>query len=84
MTTGERLVILSSLSTGTAMKHFLSIITGAGSGAVIDVIMQEPDIITITEQEPIDIEVQEPDIINITQEHHGVELESPDIGVELD
>jgi len=30
MTTGERLVEISTLSTGTAMEHFLNISTGSG------------------------------------------------------
>jgi len=32
MTTGEKLVELSSLSTGTALQHLLAITTGGGGG----------------------------------------------------
>lgn len=33
-TTGERLVAISTLTTGTAMDHFLNIDTGGGPGGV--------------------------------------------------
>jgi len=35
MTTGEKIVELSGLSTGTAMDHLLAIITGGGTGDVL-------------------------------------------------
>lgn len=35
MTTGERLVDISTLSTGTALEHFLNISTGTGTGETI-------------------------------------------------
>ena len=35
-TTGERLVAISTLSTGTAMEHFLNIDTGGGETIYVD------------------------------------------------
>lgn len=35
MTTGQRLVDISTLSTGTALNHFLNIDTGTGGGVTI-------------------------------------------------
>ena len=37
MTTGERLVSISTLSTGTALEHFLNIETGTGDGGEVRV-----------------------------------------------
>jgi len=63
MTTGERLVDISTLLTGTAMEHFLNISVGGGtvSGAIFDVELQEPDAITVTPETPIDVGLEESD-----------------------
>lgn len=38
MITGERLVELSPLSTGTALEHLLAIVVGTGGGTLADII----------------------------------------------
>ena len=49
MTTGEKLVEMSTLETGTAMEHFLNISHGGGTGE---------DVIVIYDSEIHDMEVQ--------------------------
>jgi hypothetical protein len=61
-TTGERLVSISTLLTGTAMDHFLNISTGAGGTVFVDGILcalesdaaveLEPDYVVVIEEEP--------------------------------
>lgn len=36
MTAGERLVALSGLLTGTAAAHLLAVVTGGGSGTIVN------------------------------------------------
>ncbi len=84
-TTGERLVDLSTLTTGTAMEHYLTI-GGSGilSSCEIGVELEAEAIIAIT-QEPVSVvELQTEAPIIIDPDAIQVELDSTDIEVTLD
>ena len=83
-TTGELLVEYSTLDTGTALEHFLNISTGDGTG-VLEVVLQEPDTVIVSEIEPIDVELQGLDTVIVSEiEPIDVELGSSDIEVTLE
>ena len=62
-TTGERLVAISTLSTGTALEHFLNISTG-GAGAAYPVAVD--DIVVVVEG--VTQVVAETDTLNVVVE----------------
>jgi len=76
MTTGERLVEISTLSTGTAMDHFLNISTGvaqeesySGGGGAVHELMDGNEIL---------------EILNSPIEELDFTLHIPDTDIELD
>lgn len=68
MTTGERLVSISTLETGTAMEHFLNIQTGGGSvGTIVDVILKPNPIAKIQIDNIIGVQTDKPLEITINK-----------------
>jgi len=86
MTTGERLVDLSTLTTGTAMEHYLTI--GASGGVCygeVDVELESPELLAVVEGRIIDIELAVRDYTEVEiVGDFDVQLENPDIEVELE
>lgn len=81
MTTGERLVEISTLLTGTALEHFLNIQTGGGFiTTAIDVILQAEPIVKVQPDEPIGIEIESP-LNVIIDKIPNVEIEDDEIQV---
>ena len=85
-TTGERLVELSTLTTGTALEHFLNIaVAGPVYDEAIDVELLDPPDLTVSSEMVANVEMVDPVIeVTMDQVDHTVELDSPEIEVELE
>jgi len=78
MTTGERLVEISTLTTGTALEHFLNISTGSIIyGQEFDVEVLELEAIMVDELEPMEVQVGDSDLnVEMVQKETPVTKES--------
>jgi len=83
MTTGERLVDLSTLLTGTAMEHFLSLSLGVAEVA-FDVVLEDPHTVEVAELEVMAVELEAVDSVIVTEPGvTEVELLDTEIEVEV-
>ena len=83
-TVREQILLASSLSSGTIREHLANPNTGVGDGA-LEVILQESDLIVLSEAELHDVEMVDPVIeATLDQADYTVELDSPEIEVELE